>query len=106
MAGVMTVMTQSGITETSISLTSDQFSGSHFYGAEIVIREYSTAPKQFNIEVRGSAAAVAQFQGSIPYIESAFRTGNYKFGIHRLETSILRIEDEPVSGEKEDNEKE
>lgn len=104
-AGVMTVMTQSGVTETTVSLTSASFKSSVFYGAEIVIREYSTAPKQFNVEVRGSEEAVAQFQANIPYIESSFRTGNYNFGIHRLETSIKRIEEEPVKGDKEDQEK-
>ena len=105
-AGVMTVMTQSGVTETTVSLTSDQFKSSHFFGAEIVIREYSTAPKQFNIEVRGNEEAVAQFQANIPNLESAFRTGKYNFGIHRLETSIKRIDDKPVAREKEDKEKE
>lgn len=104
-AGVMTVMTQSGVSETTVSLTSAQFKSSIFYGTEIVIREYSTAPKQFNVEVRGSEEAVALFQANIPYIESSFRTGNYNFGIHRLETSIKRIEEEPVKGDKEDKEK-
>ena len=103
-AGVMTVMTQSGVTETTVSLTSDQFKSSPFYRAEIVIREYSSAPKQFNIEVRGNAEAVAQFQANIPYLESTFRTGKYNFGIHRLETSIQKIEEEPVSRDKEDKE--
>ena len=103
-AGVMTVMSQSGITETTVSLTSDNFKGSRFFGAEIVIREYSSAPKQFNIVVRGSAEAVAQFQANIPNMEAAFRAGKYNFGIHRLETSVKRIEDEPVSRDKEDKE--
>ena len=101
-AGVMTVMTQSGVKETTISLTSDPFKSSQFFGAEIVIREYSTAPKQFNIEVHGSAEAAAQFQANIPNMESAFRSGKYNFGIHRLEASIKRIEDEPVSRDKKE----
>lgn len=105
-AGVMTVMTQSGVTETTVSLTSNQFQGSPFFGAEIVIREYSTAPKQFNVEVRGTVEAVAQFQAHIPYMESAFRSGKYNFGIHRIETSVKKIEEEPVSRDKKDKEKE
>lgn len=104
LVGVMTVMTQSGVTETTISLSSDQFKSSSFFGSEIVIREYSTAPKQFNVEVRSNPEAAAQFQANIPNMELAFRNGKYNFGIHRLETSIKRIEDEPVSRDKKDKE--
>ncbi|HAZ15313.1 MAG TPA: hypothetical protein DCY54_01515 [Parachlamydiales bacterium] len=101
MSGVMMVMAQSGVTETTLSLTAPQFAESIFYGSEIIIREYSTAPLQFNVEVRGNPEAVALFQANIPYIESSLRSGNYNFGIYRMETSLLRIEEKPVSEKKE-----
>ncbi len=106
MVGVMTVMVQSGVRETTFTLTAEPFKGSHFFGAEVVIREYSTAPMQYNVELKGSQEAVAQFQANIPYMESALRTGGYNFGIHRIETSLKRIEEEPVSREKKERERE
>lgn len=89
MVGVLTVMDSSGIKETTIHLTAPQYATSVFFGAEIVLTEYSTAPKTFNIELKGSPQAMALFQGNANELAAAFQGGNYSFRINRIETSLL-----------------
>lgn len=88
MVGVMTIMTSSGITETTIHLDAPQFQGSVFFGAQITITEFSTAPKAFNIEFIGSPQGVNLFKGSIEELVAAFQAGNYNFKVHRVDTSL------------------
>jgi hypothetical protein len=108
MVGVMTVLHLSGITETVVTLNSPQFASSVFFGSQIIIQEFSTAPKEFNIQFNGSPQAVALFQGSAQDLMAAFQQGNWGFKVHRLQTGHL--EEKPlfhrkgaVSGEKEEN---
>ncbi len=89
MVGVLTVMDSSGIKETTIHLTAPQYANSLFFGAEIVLTEYSTAPKAFNIELKGSPQAMALFQGNANELAAAFQGGNYSFKVNRIETSLL-----------------
>lgn len=90
MAGVMTVMTASGITETTVTLNVPQ--SSRFFGAEITVREFSTAPKAFNIELAGSDAAVALFSQNANDLMAAFKAGGYNFRVNRLDTTLLSAE--------------
>lgn len=99
MVGVMTVMTMSGHTETVITLNSPQFASSVFFGTQIIIQEFSTAPHAFNIQLNGSPQAVALFQGNAEDLMAAFQAGNYNFRINRLETGYLK--DRPVFRRKE-----
>ncbi len=94
MAGVMTVMTNSGVTETTIDLSNPQFAESTFYGAQIVITEFSTAPKAFNIELLGNQQAVALFSENSQDLVAAFQAGKYNFKVNRIETGYL-----PAKGE-------
>jgi hypothetical protein len=89
MAGVMTVMQTSGITETTITLNAPQFASSVFFGTQIIIQEFSTAPKAFNIQLNGTPQAVALFQGNADDLMAAFQAGNYNFRVNRLETGYL-----------------
>jgi len=89
MVGVMTVMTTSGISETTINLDAPQFAGSVFFGAQIVIREFSTAPKTYNIELIGNSQAVNLFQGGAEDLVAAFQAGKYNFKVNRIDTSLL-----------------
>jgi hypothetical protein len=89
MAGVMTVMTSSGISETTITLNSPSYASSLFYGAQIIISEYSTAPKAFNIQFRASSEAVALFHRNAKDLMAVFDGGNYNFKVNRLETDFL-----------------
>jgi hypothetical protein len=87
--GVISVMQQSGIKETSFTLNMPQFASSVFFGSRIIIREFSTAAKAFNIEFSGSEAAVSLFQANASDLAAAFQAGNYAFRVHRMETSYL-----------------
>ncbi len=107
MVGVMTVMNLSGMTETVMTLNSPQFASSVFFGSQIIIQEFSTAPQTFNIQLNGSAQAVALFQGNADDLMAAFAAGNYNFRINRLETGYLperplfRRGDSPSGGNQE-----
>jgi hypothetical protein len=99
MVGVMTVMNMSGMTETVITLNSPQFASSVFFGTQIIIQEFSTAPQAFNIQLNGEPQAVALFQGSADDLMAAFQAGNYNFRVNRLETGYLA--DRPLFKRKE-----
>lgn len=89
MVGAMSVMTDAKMTETTITLTSSQFSSSIFYGTQIVIREYTSAPKVFNIQLNSNPEAVAVFKGNADALMAAFQYGNYQFKVNRIDTNIL-----------------
>lgn len=89
MVGVMTVMSMSGMTETVMTLNAPQFASSVFFGSQIIIQEFSTAPQAFNIQLNGTPQAVALFQGNIDDLMAAFQAGNYNFRVNRLETGYL-----------------
>ncbi|NGX39493.1 MAG: hypothetical protein KR126chlam1_00822 [Chlamydiae bacterium] len=92
MVGVMTVMHESGITETTINLDNPQYANSRFFGAQIVIREFSTAPKVFNIELRGNDEATTLFSANAQELVAAFQGANYNFTVGRVDTSYLPSE--------------
>ncbi len=98
MVGVMTVMTDSGITETTVNLTSEQFQASPFYGTQIIIREFSTAPKNFNIEILVPPQAVGQIQSNYNELVAAFQAGQYNFKVNRLEWRQLPAKKEEKKG--------
>lgn len=100
MVGVMTIMTDSKMTETVITLNSPQFASSVFYGTQIIIQEYASAPKAFNIQLNGNPQAVAMFQGNADELMAAFQYGNYNFKVNRLETGYLS--DRPLFHRKEE----
>lgn len=88
LASTLVVIDTNGVKETTIHLNSAEFS-SKFAGVQIVIREYATAPKQFNVELLGNAQNVELFEKNIPHLMSAFKEGHYNFKIHRMEASTL-----------------
>lgn len=90
MVGVMSVMNTSGISQTTIELTSPQFASSIFYGAQIIIKEYSTAPRAYNIQILGSAKAVDYLQGKLSTLSTALQRGEYAFTVNRVEVGLLK----------------
>lgn len=90
MAGVMTVMQNSGVTQTSLLLDAPQFANSPFFGMEIQITEYSTAPKAFNIVFQGSPQALQPITENMEELVAAFQSGNYTFRVNRIETSLMQ----------------
>jgi hypothetical protein len=100
MVGVISVMTASGITETTIHLNTPEFQKSIFANCTIVIKEYDTAQKAFNIEFQGTAQNVALFNESVAGLMAAFEGGNYSFKINRIE-GVLQTEEKPLFKRKE-----
>jgi len=96
-ACTMMVMSSSKEMETTLLLDNPT---SIFYGTTITIREFSTAPKIFNVEILSSLAGIHAIDSSKNDLLSAFQNGNFNFSVHRLETFIHR-EDRPVLHRKE-----
>src|SRR6185437_7397233 len=92
------VMMDQGIQETTIHLSPNEFS--LFGGAQLVIREYSTAPKAFNIEFLGNAHNTALFAKSVEDLMKTHQNGKYNYRINRIETSLQRAE-KPLFHRKE-----
>jgi len=90
MVGVMTVMNESGITETTINLDNPQYANSVFYGAQITISEFSTAPKEFNIELTGNQQALNLMEANAEELVAAFQAGKYNFKVNRIDLSQQR----------------
>jgi hypothetical protein len=100
MAGTLILACSSLETETSLILDSPQFSSSPFYGTQISIKEFSTAPKAFNIEILSSATALALLAPHQADLLAFFEKGNFNFSIGRLTTSI-QDSDRPLFHRKE-----
>lgn len=89
MVGVMTVMHETGITQTTINLDNPRFTESVFFGAQIIITEFSTAPKAFNIELLGNQQAVNLISQNSEELVAAFQAGQYNFKVNRIDTGFL-----------------
>lgn len=100
MVGVMSVMHLSGMTETVITLNAPQFASSVFFGSQIIIQEFSTAPKAFNIQLNAAPQAIALLQANTSNLMAAFQGGNYAFRVNRFETGYLA--ERPLFRRRED----
>ena len=89
MVGVMTVMTDSGTTQTTINLDNPRFAESVFFGAQIIVSEFSTAPKAFNIELLGNQQAMNLMTANAEELVAAFQAGNYNFKVNRIDVGSL-----------------
>jgi hypothetical protein len=92
MVGLLTVLMESGIMETTMHLNLPQFASSIFYGAQVVIREFSTAPKAFNVELVANPEAIALFESNVGDLLAAIQGGNYNFRLNRIDTRLLPLE--------------
>lgn len=99
----LTFIDEKGIQETTIELTDPHYAKSPFYGATITIREYSTAPKTFNVYLTASSVAVSLFQTHASALIEAFPYGKGKFSIHRYETHLAKTLIKPIESEEEQN---
>lgn len=94
MVGQITIMLEpKGPTETTIHLSSPEYANSMFYGAQIKISEFSTAPRAYNIEFFGSPKNSAYFQKNISSLKAAFK-GEKRFSIESIAVSLLQEENE------------
>jgi len=84
MVETMTTLYQEGHTETTFVL--NRGNDSFLSGTEITILEYNTAPKDFNIQIKGSPEAVKLFERHLGGLVAAFNAEHHHpFKIHRLE---------------------
>lgn len=98
MASTMLVMTSSRENETTLFLDK---AGSVFFGTRITIREFSTAPKAFNVEIASHVSAMALIESGKQDLLAAFQNGKFNFSIHRLDTQIEHKQERPVLHRKE-----
>jgi hypothetical protein len=68
--------------------------------SQIVIREFSTAPKAFNVEFVGSPQALALIQQNVPALLGAVQQGNFNFSINRFDVKLGSTE-KPIFSRKE-----
>jgi hypothetical protein len=102
MASTMIVMQTSGEAETTLFLDSPRFASSIFFGTQITIREFSTAPKAFNVEIVSTPSAIHAIDPCKNDLLSAFQNGHFNFSIHRFDTYI-HTEERPVLHRKENS---
>lgn len=102
MVSVLSILKESGVTETTIHLGAE-FANSQYAGAQITIREYSTAPLTYNIEFFGNPLAADAFRKNLGTLRSAFNDPKYRFRVHRLESSISKQPFPRVERKKDDN---
>lgn len=105
MASSMMMMCSSGETETTLFLDNPHFASSIFFGSTITIREFSTAPKAFNVEITASLAATALIDAHKQELLARFHEGKFHFSLHRIDTSV-HSEDRPVLHRKENDDHE
>ena len=100
MISVISILKDSGVTETTIHLISPEFANSQLFGSQVIIREYSTAPLVYNIEFMGNPQAARLFQKNLNQLRSAFNDPKYRFRVNRLEASISNEEYRRVERKK------
>lgn len=101
MASEMLVMCSSGETETTLFLDNPHFASSIFFGTQITIREFNTAPKAFNIEITAFPTALAALGAGMQGLLAAFQNGKFNFSVHRIDTLVKQHEERPVLHRKE-----
>ncbi|MBS0620227.1 MAG: hypothetical protein JSS61_02060 [Verrucomicrobia bacterium] len=97
-ASAMLVMHSQQETETTLFIDHPD---SLFCGTRITIREFSTAPLSYNIEIGSHPALLATLELHKATFLAAFQRSNFPFSIHRLDTHIEQVEDRPVFHRKE-----
>jgi hypothetical protein len=102
------IMQANGVNETTIHLNTPEFASSMFAGAQIVIKEYSTAPLAFNIEFLGSPQNSLYFEQNIASLRAAFASEDRKYSINRIDSRLLSKQEKPLfhrKGKASDKEK-
>jgi hypothetical protein len=100
MVGQIVVMQANGNSETTIHLNTPQFASSIFAGAQITIKEFSTAPLAYNIEFLGSPQSTLYFEQNIASLRAAFASEKRNYTINRIDSRLQR-EEKPLFHRKE-----
>ncbi len=96
LAELITVVKCEDIEETVVVLQDDPFGSSALNGLEIRIKEYSIAPKAYNIELIASPAALELLSSQVGALMNSFATSSFTFEVNRCEVH-LRSEREELA---------
>jgi hypothetical protein len=99
MVSLIMVMQAKGDNETTIFLDTPEYASSFFSGAQITIKEFSTAPYVYNIEFLGNAQNAALFEKNSAGLRQAFDSEKRSYSINRIEGLIKG--EKPVFQRKE-----
>lgn len=88
----MLVMTMDSEQETTLFLQGEAFANSPFSGARVVIQEFRTAPKIFNVTIHATDEAALLIQAHAAAFLELLQDRKFCFGINRMETAPLREE--------------
>ncbi len=101
MASTMLIMNSAEERETTLILNSDQFATSALFGTRITIKEFSTAPKVFNIEIATDSAGLNLLTTHKDALLAAFENHKLPFSVHRLDTELHALnKEERASGQE------
>lgn len=81
-------------TATTFILNGPQFVSSPFYGAKIIIQEFRTAPKSFNITFSANDQALTLFRAHAAELLKLFQEKEHAYSINRIDTALLQEEEE------------
>lgn len=88
MTATMIILSFSHETETTFFLDSPKFATSALFGTRITIKEFSTAPKAFNIEIASNPQALQIFEVQKSALLAAFAQEHFTFSVNRLDTQL------------------
>jgi hypothetical protein len=97
MVSQMSFLHENGIQQTTFTYDSKT---SVLSGVQVVIKEFSTAPKSFNVELMGTPEAVVLLQKNVSDLVAAFNAEERPFKINRLETHLLNKKRKDVQKEE------
>lgn len=85
---------ENGLSETSFFLVGDEYTSSLFYGSKItIIEQTDTAPKVYNIQFSASPETLALFEKHATALLSAFKSEEFNFSVHRIDTHLTTEND-------------
>lgn len=98
----MLVMTSEASQKTTIALNGESFASSPFYGAEITIEEFSTAPKIFNVTITTPSQSASLLQAHLLHFSEILQARKFSFSINRIDTDLLYKPDFSRSSQEEE----
>ncbi len=96
------IMDSEGSSKTTVLLDNETFANSPFFGAEISMEEFSTAPKVFNVCIHAGDLATTLIQAHLAGFMELLQDRKFSFGINRIDTSLLSEERHFGEHDKED----
>ena len=90
LGATMIFMDQKGVQEMEVIIDTG---GSPLAGTHILITEYDTAPKAFNISFAGNPDAVSIFKSHLPQLLECFKSEQFSFYVNRIDVHHIDKEE-------------